>query len=181
VVTNAAGCGAALKEYGRLLAGDGDWHVRAAAFTARVRDLTELLGGLLAAGELNTAFTPLPLRVTYQEACHLVHAQRISLQPRELLRAIPGLELVEMEEPALCCGSAGVYNLTRPAMAARLGQRKLRHLGATDAAVVATANPGCALHLGALLRQRGSPQRVVHIVDLLDAAYTGVRDGLGGE
>jgi glycolate oxidase iron-sulfur subunit len=173
VVANAAGCGAALKEYGRIFADEPAWRERAAAFSARVRDVTELLGDLHAAGELDTAFLPLPLRVTYQEACHLAHAQRISRQPRELLRAIPHLELVEMEEPALCCGSAGVYNLTRPAMANRLGGRKVRHIAATRAQVVVTANPGCALHLRGQLRRASSPARVAHIVDVLDAAYRG--------
>jgi glycolate oxidase iron-sulfur subunit len=172
VITNAAGCGAALKEYGRLFAADPAWRERAADFTSRVRDVTELLGDLLAAGELDTGWASQPMRVTYQDACHLVHAQRISRQPRELLRAIPGLELIEMEEAALCCGSAGVYNLTRPAMAARLGQRKLRAIAATGAEVVVTANPGCALHLRALLRQAGSPVRIAHLMDVLDAAYT---------
>jgi glycolate oxidase iron-sulfur subunit len=174
VAVNAAGCGAELKEYGQLLAGDPEWAGRAEDFAGRVRDVTELLGGLEAAGELNTAFEPLPLRVTYQEPCHLAHAQRITQQPRRLLSAIPGLELVEMEEPKLCCGSAGVYNLTRPEMAGRLGSRKLEHIVATGAEVVVTANPGCHLQLRAGLARAGSSTRVVHIVDVLDAAYRGI-------
>nr|MBF6590792.1 4Fe-4S ferredoxin [Ktedonobacterales bacterium] len=175
IVVNAAGCGAALKEYGRLFAEEPAWRERAEAFAARVRDVTELLGALHDADALNTRFAPLPLRATYQEACHLVHAQRISAQPRALLRAIPGLELVEMEEPALCCGSAGVYNLTRPAMAGRLGTRKVRALTTAGARVVVTANPGCALHLRAQLQRVGSSIAVAHVVDVLDAAYRGAR------
>ena len=173
IVINAAGCGSALKEYGRLLGDDPAWAPRAAAFASRVRDVSELLGALLGQGELNTRFEPLPLRVTYQDACHLAHAQRISSQPRALLRAIPGVELIEMEEPALCCGSAGVYNLTRPKMAAQLGQRKVAHILATEAQVVVTANPGCQLQLQAQLRQANSPVAVLHLADLLDAAYRG--------
>lgn len=173
VVVNAAGCGAALKEYGRLLAADPAWAARAAAFAARVRDVTELLGALEAAGELNTAFEPLRLRVTYQEPCHLAHAQRITQQPRRLLRAIPGVELIEMDEPKLCCGSAGIYNLTRPAMASRLGRRKVAHVLETGAQAVVTANPGCHLQLRATLASSGSPMPVLHIVDVLDAAYRG--------
>jgi glycolate oxidase iron-sulfur subunit len=138
-----------------------------------VRDITELLGDLLAHGELNTHFEPLPLTVTYQEPCHLAHAQRITAQPRALLAAIPGLTLVEMEESSLCCGSAGVYNITRPQMAGALGRRKAGHIVATRAQVVVTANPGCALQLRSQLGQMGADLPVLHIVDLLDAAYRG--------
>ncbi|HLZ21055.1 MAG TPA: (Fe-S)-binding protein [Ktedonobacterales bacterium] len=173
VIANAAGCGAALKEYGQLLADDSAWAPRASAFALRVRDVTELLGALQARGELNTRFIPLPLRVTYQEPCHLAHAQRISRQPRALLQAIPGLELIEMDEPALCCGSAGIYNITRPDMASRLGDRKAHNVAATSARAVVTANPGCALQLSASLRRIGSRATVYHIVDILDAAYRG--------
>ena len=179
IMINAAGCGSALKEYGRLLGDDVAWAARAEAFASRVRDVAELLGELLARGELNTRFEPLPLRVTYQDACHLAHAQRISSQPRALLQAIPGVELIEMEEPALCCGSAGVYNLTHPQMAAQLGQRKVAHILATQAQVVVTANPGCQLQLRAQLRQASSPMAVLHLVDLLDAAYRGRLPVLG--
>ncbi|HLJ81123.1 MAG TPA: heterodisulfide reductase-related iron-sulfur binding cluster, partial [Ktedonobacterales bacterium] len=173
VVANAAGCGAALKEYGRLFEDDVEWAPRASAFAERVRDVTELLGALQARGELNTCFGPVPMRVTYQEPCHLAHAQRISRQPRALLQAIPGLELVETEEPALCCGSAGIYNITRPEMASRLGDRKAHNVAATGAPVVVTVNPGCALQLHASLRRIGSDAAVYHIVDVLDAAYRG--------
>ncbi|HEY7850374.1 MAG TPA: (Fe-S)-binding protein, partial [Ktedonobacterales bacterium] len=173
IVSNAAGCGSALKEYGELFAEFPAWRGRASAFAARVRDITELLGEALARGELNTRFERLPLTVTYQEPCHLAHAQRISLQPRALLAAIPGLNLVEMEEASLCCGSAGVYNITHPQMAGALGRRKAGHVVATHAQAVVTANPGCALQLRAQLDQMGSDMPVLHIVDLLDAAYRG--------
>lgn len=173
IVNNAAGCGSTLKEYGELFAQDAAWSGRARAFAARVRDISELLGDLLAHGKLNTHFEPLPLTVTYQEPCHLAHAQRITAQPRALLAAIPGLKLVEMEESSLCCGSAGVYNITRPQMAGALGRRKAGHIVATHAQAVVTANPGCALQLRAQLGQMGANLPVLHIVDLLDAAYRG--------
>ncbi|HEX8997798.1 MAG TPA: (Fe-S)-binding protein [Ktedonobacterales bacterium] len=173
IVSNAAGCGSALKEYGELFAEDPAWHERAEAFAGRVRDITELLGEALARGELNTRFEPLPLTVTYQEPCHLAHAQRITTQPRALLAAIPELKLVEMAESSLCCGSAGVYNLIRPQMASALGRRKAKHILATQAQAVVTANPGCALQLRSQLGQAASAMPVLHIVDLLDAAYRG--------
>ncbi len=173
IVNNAAGCGSALKEYGEIFHEDPAWRERAEAFSARVRDITELLGEALAHGELNTRFAPLPLTVTYQEPCHLAHAQGITAQPRALLAAIPGLKLVEMAESSLCCGSAGVYNITRPKMAGALGRRKVTHAIETHAQAVVTANPGCALHLRAELGKAGSTMRVLHIVDVLDAAYRG--------
>ncbi|HZC08297.1 MAG TPA: (Fe-S)-binding protein [Ktedonobacterales bacterium] len=173
IISNAAGCGSALKEYGQLFADFPAWRERAEAFAARVRDITELLGDALARGELSTRFEPLPMTVTYQEPCHLAHAQRITRQPRALLAAIPGLRVVEMVESSLCCGSAGVYNITRPEMAGALGRRKAGHIVATRAQAVVTANPGCALQLRSQLQQMGSDMPVLHIVDLLDAAYRG--------
>jgi len=172
VVTNAAGCGAALKDYSHLLAGDPAWAERAARFSARVRDITELLATDLASWR--HLLRPIALRVTYQEPCHLAHAQRISQQPRDLLRAIPALELVEMPEAALCCGSAGTYNLTQPQMAARLQSRKIANIQATNADLVVTANPGCWLQVHAGLRQTGSTTGVIHIIDLLDASLRGL-------
>ncbi len=177
VISNAAGCGSALKDYGEFLAHDLAWAARAHAFAASVRDATEPLASLLARDQLNTSFERTPLRVTYQEPCHLAHAQRITVQPRALLRAIPGVELIEMAESSVCCGSAGVYNLLRPEMAGALGARKAHHTLATGAQAVVTANPGCALQLRAELDRAGSPLPVLHIMDLLDAAYRG-RDPL---
>jgi glycolate dehydrogenase iron-sulfur subunit len=166
-VVNAAGCGSALKEYGRLLADDPAWRTRAEAFASRVRDVTEVLDAM----ELPQARGRIDARVTYQEPCHLVHAQRVSAAPRRLLRKIPGLELVEMHESAVCCGSAGIYNLTEPDMAARLQARKVGNIEATRATIVATANPGCALQVTAGLRNAGVTAEVKHIVELLDDAY----------
>jgi glycolate oxidase iron-sulfur subunit len=171
IIVNAAGCGAQLKEYGHLLHDDPVYAKRAAAFSARVKDITEYLAGI----ELNPAMGPLPLRVTYQEPCHLAHAQRITQQPRALLRQIPGLTLVEMQESALCCGSAGIYNVVQPDMSDALGQRKVRHALATGADVVVSANPGCMIQVQANLKKVGSPVRVRHIVELLDDAYAAGR------
>ena len=167
VVVNAAGCGAALKEYGELLAHDPAWAERAKAFSARVRDLSEAL----AEHPLPPPSKRLPLKVVYQDACHLLHAQRIRQQPRDALDAIPGLERVEMRDGDKCCGSAGIYNLTQPEMAERLGEQKADNVDATGADVVVSANPGCLIQLRAELSKRGSRVRAVHIADLLDAAY----------
>jgi glycolate oxidase iron-sulfur subunit len=171
VIVNAAGCGATLKEYGHLLRDDAAFAERAAAFSAKVRDISEYLGGLAARGELNQNMQSLNLTVTYQDACHLAHAQRVTQPPRTLLQAIPGVQLVEMREPALCCGSAGIYNLTQPEMSRRLLKRKVAHLLETKAEVVVSANPGCILQLQSGLRAVGSPMRVLHLVDVLDEAY----------
>jgi glycolate oxidase iron-sulfur subunit len=169
IIVTAAGCGAALKEYGYLLKDDPAYADRAARFSARIRDITEYLG------EHELAPPPLEVKrtVTYQEPCHLAHAQRITTQPRQLLGAIRGLDLVEMRESSLCCGSAGIYNLIRREMADDLGDRKVRHVMETPATEVITANPGCAMQLRASLRRNGSTARVLHIVDLLDEAYGG--------
>ncbi len=167
IVVNAAGCGSALKGYGRLLAGDPDYAERARAFSARVSDISEFLVGR----PLNPNLGRLDLAVTYQEPCHLAHAQRLRDAPRTLLRSIPGLRLIEMRESDLCCGSAGVYNLTQGEMAEALLARKLENALATQAEVIATSNPGCHLQLMAGLRDRRSKVRVAHVVDLLDEAY----------
>lgn len=170
IVNNAAGCGAAMKEYGSLLAADPDWAERAAAFGAKTRDVTEIL----ASAPLAAGMQPLNLRVTYQEPCHLAHAQRISAAPRTLLRAVPGLTLVEMAEASLCCGSAGIYSVTHPEMSGRLRSRKIDHARATGASVIVTANPGCQLQLEAGLRLADGNAAVRHVVEVLDAAYRGV-------
>ncbi|NTV62113.1 MAG: 4Fe-4S ferredoxin, partial [Oscillochloris sp.] len=168
IIVNAAGCGSTMKEYAHLLHDDPTWYERAKAFVAKVKDVHEFLAGI----ELNTAdLGRLELCVTYQEPCHLAHAQRITAQPRSLLRAIPGLELREMPESSLCCGSAGIYNVTQPEMAAALGDRKVRNALTTGAHVIATANPGCALQIANELRRRGAEVQVRYIVELLDAAY----------
>ena len=170
IIVNAAGCGSTLKEYGHLLHDDPIWHERAVAFANKIKDVHEFLGSI----ELNRAdLKPLNVSVTYQEPCHLAHAQRITVQPRSLLKAIPGLELREMHESALCCGSAGIYNVTQPEMAAQLGARKVNNALATGAKVIATGNPGCALQLAGELRRRGEDVQVRYIVELLDQSYQG--------
>jgi glycolate oxidase iron-sulfur subunit len=171
VVVTAAGCGAALKEYGHLLKDDPVYHDRAEAFAGRVRDVHEYLA------ERDLVPPPLAVRrtVTYQEPCHLAHAQRITAQPRKLLGAIKGLDLVEMRESSLCCGSAGIYNLLRPQMAEELGDRKARHVMETPATEVVTGNPGCAMQLRSSLARNGSDARVRYVVELLDEAYGGAR------
>jgi glycolate oxidase iron-sulfur subunit len=169
IVVTAAGCGAALKEYGHLLKDDPVYAERAARFSARVRDVTEYL----AAGELRPATKPVTARVTYQEPCHLAHAQRITSQPRQLLQSVPGLTLIEMRESSLCCGSAGIYNLIRREMAEDLGDRKAQNAIATGADEVITANPGCAMQLRASLERNGGTQRVRHVVEVLDEGYGG--------
>ncbi|MBI2886576.1 MAG: 4Fe-4S dicluster domain-containing protein [Chloroflexi bacterium] len=167
IVTNAAGCGASMKEYTGLLQDDPAYADKARRFSSLVRDITELLAMQPLQGRLG----PLPIRVTYQDSCHLAHAQRIRQAPRELLRAVPGLELVEMRTPDACCGSAGVYNITQREMAQRLLVGKMQEVAAARAEVVVTANPGCMLQLAAGLRQAGLPGRVAHVVEVLDWAY----------
>jgi len=167
IVVNSAGCGAAMKEYAALLRDDPEYAGRAQRLSSLVRDVHEFLA--------EAGFEPpkgrLPLRVTYQDPCHLAHAQGISRQPREMLAAIPGLSLVEMAHPERCCGSAGVYALTQPGMALRLLDAKMRDVSRTGASVIATANPGCMMQLEAGLRRRGMKGRVVHTMELLDRAY----------
>jgi glycolate oxidase iron-sulfur subunit len=158
IVTNAAGCGAALRDYGHLLGEDP----RALALAGRVRDVTELL-----ADHLPGPRGSLDLTVTYHEPCHLAHGQRVREAPRALLRAIPGLRLVELPESDLCCGSAGVYNLLEPEIAGRLLARKLDRVAGTGAAVVATGNPGCLLQLRRGLADRGLAVRAYHPVEIL--------------
>ncbi len=168
IVVNSAGCGTALKTYDHFVPGS-----RAAAIARKTRDITEFLD------EIGLVPPPgeVPVVATYQEPCHLAHAQRITAAPRRLLRAIPGLRLVELAESALCCGSAGIYNLTRPAFADALMARKVRQVLATGAQVVVTANPGCYLQLLAGLRAAAGDGRpaveVRFLVELLDRAYQG--------
>ncbi len=172
-IINAAGCGSTLKEYRELLSGDPRWSDRAERFSSRVRDVLEFLDELgidPRLGSLNEV-------VTYQEPCHLVHAQRIAAAPRRLLAKIPGLQLREMNESSVCCGSAGVYNLTEPEMSRRLRDRKVAHIMETRAHVVATANPGCAMQVAAGLRQAGGNAKVRHVVELLDDAYRSYSEG----
>lgn len=168
IIVNAAGCGSTMKEYGHLLHDDAEWRERGEAFARKVKDVHEFLAGL---GLRSEGLGRLDVSVTYQEPCHLAHAQRISAQPRALLQAIPGLTLKEMHESSLCCGSAGIYNVTQPEMALALGARKVDNALATGAQVIATGNPGCALQLAGELRRRGEDVQVRYIVELLDESY----------
>lgn len=167
IVINAAGCGSTLKEYGALLAGDAAWVERARRFSARVKDLTEVLSE--SRPERQHPCAPDRAGVTYHDACHLAHAQRITAPPRRLVRALAGDQFVELDEAEVCCGSAGTYNLTEPAMAARLQRRKVAHILKSGARTVVTSNPGCLLQIRAGLEQVGRPDiRVMHIADFLD-------------
>jgi glycolate oxidase iron-sulfur subunit len=174
VVVNSAGCGSAMKEYERLLAGtddaDSEWAERAAAMRGKVRDLSEFLAELGPAAERH----PLPVTAAYHDACHLGHAQRITRQPRELLRAIPGLNLVELPDAGTCCGSAGVYNLLQPEAASELGARKAQAVLDTGAPLLVSANPGCSLQIAAALSDRGEQVAVAHTAEMLDASLRGL-------
>ena len=170
LVVNAAGCGAHLKGYAGLFAGDPAWAARAQAFSARVRDVSELLDAL---GPIAPR-QPLPARVAYHDACHLAHAQGIRRQPRALLRSIPGLELLEIPDGEQCCGSAGTYNLMEPAAADEIGERKVTNVLATRPEMLATANPGCVMQIRKLLRARGIELPAAHPIELLDASIRGV-------
>jgi glycolate oxidase iron-sulfur subunit len=166
-IINAAGCGSTLKEYGRLFAEVPEWADRAARFSEAVRDINEFLDAM----GLPPGMGWKESIVTYQEPCHLAHAQRITLAPRRLLAQIPGLTLREMPESSLCCGSAGIYNLTQPEMARRLQRRKIENALRVEPEVIVTANPGCALQLVSGLREAGRSVSVKHVVELLDDAY----------
>jgi glycolate oxidase iron-sulfur subunit len=169
IAINAAGCGAMIKEYGHLLHDDPAWAARAAAVSARARDVSELLA---AAGPVRGApLTDLPGPVTYDAPCHLQHAQRITAPPLAVLAAIPGLPLVPLADSDQCCGSAGIYNLVEPDISDAVLEPKLAAIAASGAALVATGNPGCLMQIGAGLRHAGRVTRSVHPVDLLDASY----------
>ena len=155
IIINAAGCGSTLKEYGHLLAGDLAWAERARAFSAKVRDVNEFLAAL----GPRAVRHPFPARVAYHDACHLAHAQGIRAQPRSLLRAIPGVELVEIPDGDTCCGSAGTYNLMEPESAAEIGQRKVANVLSTRCTLLASANPGCTLQIQKLLQRPGENAR----------------------
>lgn len=169
IVTTIAGCGAMLRDYATLLRDDPAYAARAADFAGRVRDITEVLA----------ATGPLPLThrveltATYHDACHLVHAQKVATQPRALLAAVPGLTLVPLAESDMCCGAAGTYNLTQPAMAADLAERKLRHVAATGATVCIAGNVGCSMHLQSAARGNGSSLKLVHPVEILHQSVFG--------
>lgn len=172
IVVNSAGCGSAMKEYGALLADDPFWAARAAAFSARVRDVMEVIAELDV--QLPARLHSLPVRVAYHDACHLAHAQGVRLQPRAVLSRIPDLELVDLKESDVCCGSAGIYNLVAPQAADDLGNRKAANVVTSGAEVLTAGNGGCLLQIQAALRRAGHPLPVVHPVELLDAAIRGL-------
>jgi glycolate oxidase iron-sulfur subunit len=166
VVSNAAGCGSNLKDYAHLLADDPTYAERAATFSARARDVSELLAGL----EPRVKPKPLALRVALQDSCHLGHAQGVRAEQRALLARIPGLTLAEPDDQALCCGSAGIYNLVQPQAALELGRRKAERVLAVEPDAYAAANPGCLLQVSAALRRAGRPLPAFHPVELVDAS-----------
>jgi glycolate oxidase iron-sulfur subunit len=167
IITNAAGCGSHLKNYDRLLAEDPNYAEKARLWAARVKDVHEWLVQIRPVVPAAGA----EVSVTYHEACHLCHGQKITREPRALLKLIPGLKLVELPEATWCCGSAGVYNITQPEMSRKLLDRKLANVDRTQAAVVASGNPGCSVQLQAGMRETGRKVEVVHPVSLLARAY----------
>jgi glycolate oxidase iron-sulfur subunit len=167
VITNAAGCGSTLKEYTHLFPVGDASHERAAQFSGKMRDVNEFLAEL----GLTASMHQLPLRVTYQDSCHLAHGQKIRSAPRKLLASVPGFDLREMQLSDLCCGSAGIYNVVHTDMAMALLEKKMASVNGTGANVIVTANPGCMLQLAAGVKKFGRGQRVAHVVEILDEAY----------
>jgi glycolate oxidase iron-sulfur subunit len=167
IITNAAGCGSTLKEYGELLEDLPEYAEKARQFSGLMRDVTEFLSSL----ELNPKLGRVDAVVTYQDSCHLAHGQHIRQSPRQLLGAIPGLTFHEMSGADICCGSAGIYNVVQNEMAMQILKHKMESVNSTQAEIIATANPGCMLQLQAGVRLHGSTQRVMHVVELLDLSY----------
>jgi glycolate oxidase iron-sulfur subunit len=171
IVVNSAGCGSAMKEYADLLDGEPGWAARAAALSDKVADFSEFLADLGPAAARHS----LPLTIAYHDACHLAHAQRISGQPRELLKAIPDLVVAEIADAGMCCGSAGIYNLVQPEAARQLGARKAASVAATGADLIVSGNPGCTLQIASALGEAGTPMPVAHVAEVLDASIRGRR------
>ena len=159
-----------MKEYGELLADDPVWAARAHAFSAKVKDVSEVMAEL---GTPRAPRHPIRATVVYHDACHLAHAQGVRAEPRDMLRTIPGLDVVSPAEPEICCGSAGIYNLVQPDAAAELGARKADHIAALSPDVVATGNPGCMIQIEAAAARKGLHWTVVHPIQLLDASIRG--------
>jgi len=171
IISNTAGCGSTLKEYDDLLERDPAYADRAREFVKKMRDVNEFLAAI----GLTRQPGRIDARVTYQDSCHLLHGQKIHDAPRQLLAQIPGVKLVELPLSEICCGSAGVYNVVQDEMAAALIEHKIECANATGAEIITTANPGCMLQLRAGVDQHGHGQRVMHVVELLDAAYGGTK------
>lgn len=171
IVINSAGCGSMMKEYGYLLRDDPTWADRAARFSAKCKDISEVLCELKPQAQRN----PVVCRIAYHDACHLQHAQGVHGEPRKLLKAIPGLEVAEIPEAHLCCGSAGIYNLLEPETAQQLGDRKAQNLMSTGSEAVVSSNPGCLLQLMSSVRRRAvGAIPAFHLVELLDASIRGI-------
>ena len=166
IVTNAAGCGSTLKEYNHLFGAEEPEHEAALVFRSKVKDVTEFLVQL----GLSAKLRPLAIRVTYQDSCHLLHGQRIREAPRQLLKAIPGVEFVELPYSDICCGSAGIYNVTQTRASLELLAEKMGHAQKTGAQLIATANPGCMLQMRAGVEMHGTGQEVLHVVEVLERA-----------
>ena len=169
IVINAAGCGSTLKEYGHLLRDDPEYASRAAGLAAKCRDISEVLADL----EPRAPRHPVRMRVAFHDACHLQHAQGVSAEPRRVLSTIPELDVRDVPEGGLCCGSAGIYNLVEPEAAGELGSRKARNVLTTGAEAVVSSNPGCLLQLGSALEREGRPLRTLHLVEMVDASIQG--------
>ena len=167
IITNTAGCGSVLKEYPELFEHDPEWHERAQSFADKMRDVSEFLASI----DLNTEFGRLERTVTYQDSCHLLHGQKISTPPRQMIQAIPGVRLHELPMSEICCGSAGVYNVEHTDISMSLLEDKMRMIESTRADTIVTANPGCMLQLQAGTRRSSQPLPVLHVVELLDLAY----------
>ena len=170
IAVNAAGCGSSMKEYGELFHDDPAWADRARAFSAKVRDVSEVL---TEGGEPRAKRHPIKARVVYHDACHLAHAQGVRAQPRALLAAIPGIELLTPAESEICCGSAGIYNLVQPEPAAQLGERKARNIAVLEPDIIATGNPGCTLQIAAAGRMLGYHWKILHPIELIDRSIRG--------
>jgi glycolate oxidase iron-sulfur subunit len=174
IIINAAGCGHTLKEYGHILAGDPDYEEKAKQFTEKVRDVQEFLMEVGLTAEL-ASIKDEELQIVYQDACHLLHGQKISLPPRQLLQKIPGVKLKEPIDAAVCCGSAGVYNMLQPEVASALGEQKVTNLLNTGAQLIASPNPGCALQIKKHLQLQSKEVPVLHPIELLDCAIRGIK------
>ncbi|NEP76514.1 (Fe-S)-binding protein, partial [Okeania sp. SIO2G5] len=174
IIINAAGCGHTLKDYGHILQDDDVYREKAIAFSSTVKDVQEFLATI----DLTSPFHPLqeePLTVVYQDACHLLHSQKISVQPRQLLKQIPNVQLREPLDAALCCGSAGVYNMLQPEVAEELGQQKVQNLLNTGASVIASPNPGCSLQIRNHLQAQDQQISLLHPIELLDRSIRGIK------
>ena len=171
IVINSAGCGATLKEYDVLMQHQAsDYRKKADLFCTKMVDISKFLGSIdfvPPQGNINR-------RVTYDEPCHLVHGQQVRNEPRFLLRSIPGLELIELEESEWCCGSAGIYNITQPEMSKQILERKMKYITDTNAEIIATGNPGCIMQIQAGIRKHKLPMVVMHPIDLLDCSYRNI-------